>query len=250
MRSIWHRSLSESRYLSRSISWLRLSFTVFRRIAKAGIAYTQCSVDENLKLNIGNTLVDGPYLCERKLASQHRAPYAKAPQPLHLLRRTVIGLRRSVQGYGDLLWMGCQMRQKAHVLNQYGIHADLLKLFDESRSLPELAVIDNRVYRYIDPGTEEMGIPAQLGYVVETVASRRTCAKPARTDIHGIGSVVYCSLSAGQILGGSKQFNVSHQYYMVSPDRRSSLSNSRKTGWHEPSTSPSEQVPGCCRCNS
>ena len=75
----------------------RTSETVLRSIAQAAVADAEGTVDKDLELDIGHSLVDGTNLVDRQLTRQHHTTKAQTAQPTHLLGRTVVSLRAGVK---------------------------------------------------------------------------------------------------------------------------------------------------------
>lgn len=103
--------------------------------------------------------------------------------------------------------------EKPHVLNQQGVDTSVRKLTDEFHRLVNLIVVYYGVDGYMDFGAELMGIAAQSGNIVKTVASRRTRSKMAGTNVDGIGTTVYGGYPTFNILRRSEEFERSHRVF-------------------------------------
>ena len=98
--------------------------TMFGSIAKTRITDTQSTMHKDLQLHLRYLLVDSGNLFDRKLACQHSTLESLITEPSHLLRRPIIGLRRSMKHKRKPFNQG----KKPHVLHQYGINRDVRQL--------------------------------------------------------------------------------------------------------------------------
>ena len=107
-----------------------------------------------------------------------------------------------MQGDGGQLHL-----QQGRVLHNQRIDTCAVQLPHQLFDFGQLFVPQNGVERHIDACPEQVGVAAQLGYVVHTVACCRPCAEVRATYIHGVGSMAYGFDAAVQVACGRKQFD-------------------------------------------
>ena len=182
---------------------------VLRGVADARVAHAQGTMDKDLELQFGRSLVYLGYLVERQLASQHYSGETQRLQPQSLLCRSRVALGRGV-------YRQSHPSHQTHVLQQQGVHSCLAQLLCERQRVVHLAVVDDGVERDIDLGVKAMRILTQPADVVDRVAGCSAGAEACGTDIHGIGSAVDGCDATFQVLGGSQQFEFSHTFMFSS----------------------------------
>ena len=79
---------------------------------------------------------------------------------------------------------------------------NLGQLFKQLLGIRQFVIVDDRINGDVDLRIKLMGIAAQLGDVIDAVASGGTGAKMRSTYINGVGTVVYCRDATLQILCG------------------------------------------------
>ncbi len=102
--------------------------------------------------------------------------------------------------------IGSYFREHAHILQQQGIHTNLVEFYYHLERILQFLLIDDGVHRDMHLGSILMGILAKLPDVVQRIAGGRARTETRRTDVHGIRTMVDSSDAALQILGRSQQF--------------------------------------------
>ena len=156
--------------------------TVLRGIALSAVTDAQGTMNKHLKFNVGHRLVDGLYISQRQLASQHYATEAQRPQPAHFLHRAVVRLGACMQRQRGVL-------QERHVLHQHGIDTDALQVVEQLSGVVKFVVVDDGVHRDIHLSSILVSILAQLLYVLDRIARSSPCAEAFRPDVNGISAM-------------------------------------------------------------
>jgi hypothetical protein len=127
-------------------------------------------------------------------------------QPFHLLRGSVVGMGRGMQGRTEADLPFLQQRLQSHVLYQQRIHSGLAELLAQREGVAHLLVIDDGIDRSIDFGIIAVSIAAELGNVLNAIACSGAGSVFPCTDIHSIGTVVYGADTAFKVLCRGKEF--------------------------------------------
>jgi hypothetical protein len=96
--------------------------------------------------------------------------------------------------------------EEAHILYRDGVYPSLLEFMNQLLGSFQLVVIDNGIDRYIDLGSELVGIVTQLTDVVDAIACRYSGTKLGSTNIYGISAMVNGCDTALKVLGRCQQF--------------------------------------------
>ena len=161
---------------------------------------------EDLQWHVRNLLMNCRNLADRQLTGKDHPLETLLPEPAHLLRRTVVGLRGGMErdrGQGH--------PQDTHVLHEDGVHPDIVKLADELLCRLQLVVIKNRIHRDIDPHPIRTGIVTQLPDILHAITRSRPCAKTPCPDIDSISAMVDRRHSTSEVLGWCEQFEWCHR---------------------------------------
>ena len=154
---------------------------------------------KGLKLYIRHLAVDVAYVVQRKFAGQYHTAEPFVCEPRHFGCRAVVGLRAGVQLNRRQVHL-----QYAHVLNQYGVSPGFIKAVYQRLGLPQLVIVDDGVDRDVDPCAVDVGVPAKLCNVIDTVSRCGACSKTLGADVNGIRPMVYRGHAAGQVFCRSK----------------------------------------------
>ena len=186
----------------------RTTETILRGIAQATIADAQGTMDKHLQFDIRHGTVNLAYLVNGEFSRQHYPTETERLKPPHLVSSAVVGLCTGMA----LHRQSAKHIEHRHILDKHGIHSGIGKRGEQAAGGIKLIIINDGVDRDIHPGTERVGISAQLGYVVNRIACRSTGTEPIGTDIHGIRTMVDGSLATFQVAGRSKEFKWSCHY--------------------------------------
>ena len=114
-----------------------------------------------------------------------------------------VTLRAGVQGYGRQI-----EAQQSQVLDDECIHPDSVEVMYQMLNFPQFVIIDERIDRGINAGTEAMGIVAGTAHIVEAVGGSSTGSVMGGAHIHSIGAMVDGGDGYGGVTGGRQQFYV------------------------------------------
>ena len=98
--------------------------------------------------------------------------------------------------------------RQLQILNNDGIHANLLVSVRQSHRLFVFMGIEQGVERHEHLGSKEMGIAAERFDIFERVARSLTRAKTRPANIHRIRTCINSSAANRQILSRRQQFNM------------------------------------------
>ena len=163
-------------------------------------------MDKGFEPRLRTRRVNLPNVIERQFAGQHHLLNTRIREPLHLLCRPVVHLRRGMDRHSNALGHP----DHRHILNDERIDINTLQLLHHPLSLSQFVVVQQRVQRHIHPCTEHMRILHQPRDVGHRVASRLTRTKPFRTDIDGIGTVAHSLDAYVSRAGRGKKFEGRH----------------------------------------
>ena len=181
----------------------RASVAHFGGEAAPAVRDTYGTVDEDLERHPGHRLVDAADLLQRQLAGQNGLQIAVLLAPPHIFYGAVVHLCGGVQR------QVLDAPGQSFVLHDEGIDAQAVKFARQLFGLPQLLIGEQRVERHIDLHPEGPGVAHHLRDILRRVACGSARSITGRTDIHGVGSVVYSRPRRLGVAGRGQQFNVS-----------------------------------------
>ena len=171
--------------------------------AAPAVGDTYGAVDEDLERHRGHRLVDAADLLQRQLSGQNGLQIAVLLAPPHIVYGAVVHLRGGVQR------QVLDAPGQPLVLHDEGIDAQAVELARQLFGLILFGVRQQRVERHIDLHPEGPGVAHHLRDILRRVSCGSARSITGRTDIHGVGSVVYGRPRRLGVAGRGQQFNVS-----------------------------------------
>ncbi len=181
----------------------RTSVAHFGGEAAPAVGDTYGAVDEDLERHRGHRLVDAANLLQRQLAGQNGLQIAVPLAAPHIVYGAVVHLCGGVQR------QVLDAPGQPLVLHDEGINAQAVELARQLFGLILFGVRQQRVERHIDLHPEGPGVAHHFRDILRRVAGGSARSVAGRTDIHGVGSVVYGRPRRLGVAGRRQQLNVS-----------------------------------------
>ena len=108
---------------------------------------------------------------------------------------TVVHLRAGVDGERQV------HAEQGHILHDEGVNSYSFQVVGHGLNLWQFVVVENRVERYIDPGTDGVGMLTQTFNVGKGIGGFRAGAECTCANVDGIGTAVD-SFNAGVGIAG------------------------------------------------